>query len=148
MNYVVRGGEVSRVDGPYAEAKEVVGGWSILQYDSLEAAQADQREIAECMRGSGRRRRSSPPCARSPPARRPPATDRDSLRWQRAGRDQCAGAARCHRRRVAGRVGPPGRALTRMTHDVGLAEDLAQDALVAALEQWPTRGVREAPSRG
>jgi len=28
-------------------------------------------------------------------------------------------------------------ALTRMTYDVGLAEDLAQDALVAALEQWP-----------
>jgi len=28
-------------------------------------------------------------------------------------------------------------ALTRMTRDVGLAEDLAQDALVAAMEQWP-----------
>jgi RNA polymerase sigma factor (sigma-70 family) len=32
-----------------------------------------------------------------------------------------------------------------MTHDVGLAEDLAQDALVAALEQWPTTGVPERP---
>ncbi|WP_452176755.1 RNA polymerase sigma factor [Georgenia ruanii] len=31
--------------------------------------------------------------------------------------------------------------LTRMVRDVGLAEDLAQDALVAALEQWPTQGV-------
>ena len=28
-------------------------------------------------------------------------------------------------------------ALTRMTRDLDLAEDLAQDALVAALEQWP-----------
>ncbi len=36
-------------------------------------------------------------------------------------------------------------ALTRMTHDVDLAEDLAQDALVAALEQWPTTGVPEKP---
>ena len=27
--------------------------------------------------------------------------------------------------------------LTRITGDVGLAEDLAQDALVAALERWP-----------
>src|SRR4029079_32859 len=36
-------------------------------------------------------------------------------------------------------------ALTRMTHDVGLAEDLAQDALVAALEQWPASGVPENP---
>ena len=31
-------------------------------------------------------------------------------------------------------------ALTRMTGDVALAEDLAQDALVAALEQWPAAG--------
>ena len=36
-------------------------------------------------------------------------------------------------------------ALTRMTGDVGLAEDLAQDALVAALEQWPRSGVPENP---
>ena len=28
--------------------------------------------------------------------------------------------------------------LTRITRDVGAAEDLAHDALVAALEQWPT----------
>jgi RNA polymerase sigma factor (sigma-70 family) len=31
--------------------------------------------------------------------------------------------------------------LTRIVRDVGLAEDLAQDALVAALEQWPQSGV-------
>jgi len=36
-------------------------------------------------------------------------------------------------------------ALTRMTRDVELAEDLAQDALVAALEQWPTAGVPHNP---
>ncbi len=36
-------------------------------------------------------------------------------------------------------------ALTRMTRDVGLAEDLAQDALVAALEQWPGSGVPANP---
>jgi len=35
--------------------------------------------------------------------------------------------------------------LTRMVHDVGLAEELAQDALVAALEQWPESGVPENP---
>ena len=32
-----------------------------------------------------------------------------------------------------------------MVHDVGLAEELAQDALVAALEQWPTSGVPDNP---
>ena len=31
--------------------------------------------------------------------------------------------------------------LARIVRDVGLAEDLAQDALIAALEQWPTKGV-------
>ena len=31
--------------------------------------------------------------------------------------------------------------LARMVRDVGLAEDLAQDALVAALEQWPASGI-------
>jgi RNA polymerase sigma factor (sigma-70 family) len=36
-------------------------------------------------------------------------------------------------------------ALVRMTRDVELAEDLAQDALVAALEQWPRTGVPENP---
>lgn len=36
-------------------------------------------------------------------------------------------------------------ALTRMVRDVGLAEELAQDALVAALEQWPGTGVPDNP---
>jgi RNA polymerase sigma-70 factor (ECF subfamily) len=31
--------------------------------------------------------------------------------------------------------------LTRIVRDVGLAEDLAQDALIAALEQWPATGI-------
>ena len=47
VNYVVRKGEVTRVDGPYAEAKELVGGWSLLQYDSLEDAVADPEKFAE-----------------------------------------------------------------------------------------------------
>ncbi len=36
-------------------------------------------------------------------------------------------------------------ALARIVRDVGLAEDLAQDALVAALEQWPRSGVPANP---
>src|SRR5882757_3536338 len=35
--------------------------------------------------------------------------------------------------------------LARIVRDVGVAEDLAQDALVAALEQWPNSGVPENP---
>ena len=35
--------------------------------------------------------------------------------------------------------------LARIVRDVGLAEDLAHDALVAALEQWPESGVPDNP---
>src|ERR1700754_3524667 len=35
--------------------------------------------------------------------------------------------------------------IARMVRDVGLAEELAQDALVVALEQWPTAGVPDNP---
>ena len=47
VNFVVKAGEVTRVDGPYAEAKEVVGGWAIMEYATVEEAVADQREFAE-----------------------------------------------------------------------------------------------------
>jgi predicted RNA polymerase sigma factor len=36
--------------------------------------------------------------------------------------------------------------LTRLTRDVGLVEDLAQEALLAALEQWPQSGVPDNPA--
>ena len=35
--------------------------------------------------------------------------------------------------------------LARMLRDVGLAEELAQDALVTALEQWPATGIPNNP---
>ncbi|MEV0996031.1 RNA polymerase sigma factor [Nonomuraea sp. NPDC050202] len=35
--------------------------------------------------------------------------------------------------------------LARMVNDIGLAEELAQDALVAALEEWPRNGVPDNP---
>jgi RNA polymerase sigma-70 factor (ECF subfamily) len=36
-------------------------------------------------------------------------------------------------------------ALARFTRDVGLAEELAQDALIAALERWPEAGIPDNP---
>jgi RNA polymerase sigma factor (sigma-70 family) len=36
-------------------------------------------------------------------------------------------------------------AVLRLVHDVGLAEELVQDALVSALEQWPAAGVPDNP---
>ena len=36
--------------------------------------------------------------------------------------------------------------LARIVRDIGLAEELAQDALLAALEQWPTAGIPDSPA--
>jgi RNA polymerase sigma factor (sigma-70 family) len=36
--------------------------------------------------------------------------------------------------------------IARVTHDIGIAEELAQDALVAALERWPEEGIPEKPA--
>ena len=47
VNFVVRQGQTTRVDGPYAESKEIVGGWAILQYDTVDEAIAGQQEFAE-----------------------------------------------------------------------------------------------------
>ena len=38
--------------------------------------------------------------------------------------------------------------LVRMVRDVDLAEDLAQDAMVAALDQWPADGIPTTPAPG
>lgn len=47
VNFIVRNGETTRVDGPYAEAKEVVGGWALMRFDTVEAAIEGNREFAE-----------------------------------------------------------------------------------------------------
>lgn len=38
--------------------------------------------------------------------------------------------------------------LARVTRDIGLAEELGQDALVAALEEWPHTGIPPTPRDG
>lgn len=39
-------------------------------------------------------------------------------------------------------------AIARVTRDIGIAEELAQDALVTALEVWPREGIPDNPGRG
>jgi RNA polymerase sigma-70 factor (ECF subfamily) len=36
--------------------------------------------------------------------------------------------------------------IARVTRDIGIAEELAQDALIAALEQWPEEGIPANPA--
>ena len=50
-----------------------------------------------------------------------------------------------HRRGVAHRAGQADRRADPHRRDVGLAEEFAQEALVAALRQWPDEGVPDKP---
>ncbi len=47
VNFVIRHGETSRIDGPYAEAKEVIGGYSVLEFPSKEDAIENARRMAD-----------------------------------------------------------------------------------------------------
>jgi hypothetical protein len=47
VNFVVRNGETSRVDGPYAEVKEVIGGYSVLEFATKDDAIENARRMAD-----------------------------------------------------------------------------------------------------
>ena len=137
-------GNARVIDGPFAETKELVAGYSIWEVASMDEAvewvkrsplrdgEIELRKIldiddfGEPSRPRSRRpRRQSRASAASGVVT--PATQQaiDAV-W----RIESA-------RLIAG--------LARVVRDVGLAEDLAQDALVAALEQWPESGVPDNP---
>ena len=138
-------GNTTVVDGPFAETKELIAGYAIWEVASMEEAvewakrsplrntEMELRKILdaedfadsfgaeiEAGRGAGARRVNHQSVVTS-------ATQQaiDAV-W----RIESA-------RLIAG--------LARIVSDVGLAEDLAQDALVAALEQWPESGVPDNP---
>jgi len=47
VNFVIRKGETTRVDGPYSEVKEVIGGYSVLEFASREDAIENARRMAD-----------------------------------------------------------------------------------------------------
>ena len=47
VEYRVRGGSVTVTDGPYAEAKEVIGGWAIVHFDTEDEARAEGQKMAD-----------------------------------------------------------------------------------------------------
>ena len=113
------------------------------------------RRCPRCSRPSGRSRRSrGGDCPLPGPS--PPRREREHLDHLEALSPgfqvalsvvpMATDLQRDHRRGLADRVAPRLIAgLTRVVRDVGLAEELAQDALVAALEQWPDAGVPDNP---
>jgi RNA polymerase sigma factor (sigma-70 family) len=132
-------------DGPFSEAKEVVGGYWIIQAKDLDEAtawaervplgpgpQVEVREIWEITDMSEEIQEAAG-CPRIRRTRRRPT---------RAMRATSRGALD-----ALWRIESPKlvAVLTRMVRDVGLAEDLAQDAMVAAMETWPRTGVPDVP---
>jgi hypothetical protein len=47
VEFRVAGGHLTVTDGPYAEAKEVIGGWAIVKFDSDEEARAEGQAMAD-----------------------------------------------------------------------------------------------------
>ena len=47
VEFRVAGGNLTVTDGPYAEAKEVIGGWAIIKVDSDEEARAEGQTMAD-----------------------------------------------------------------------------------------------------
>ncbi len=47
VEFRVRAGNLTVTDGPYAEAKEVIGGWSICSFATEEEARAEGQKMAE-----------------------------------------------------------------------------------------------------
>ena len=138
-------GNTTVIDGPFAETKELVAGFSIWEVASmdeavewvkrsplrdsevelrkvLDAEDFDESFAAEIAAAEERRR--------AEPTAKPVVTSATQQAIDAVWRIESA-------RLIAG--------LARVVGDVGLAEDLAQDALVAALEQWPESGVPDNP---
>ena len=163
------GGKPKVTDGPFAEAKEVLGGYWMIQVKSKEEA----IEWAKRCPGVGQRDHRGPPGPgdRGLPRRRQEAAAglrrdagesraasakvRDALGLALPGADDgVIGGRDGHRQPIAPSTRSGGSSrprliagLARMVRDVGLAEELAQDALVAALEHWPESGVPRQPGR-
>ena len=47
VEFRVREGKLTVTDGPYAEAKEVIGGWAICRFDSDVEARAEGQKMAD-----------------------------------------------------------------------------------------------------
>ena len=153
------------VDGPFAETKELIAGFWLWQVKSMEEAVEWARRCPNPRRGRVRARAASGlrdrrirrgddsraarpggPSARSDlrAGNGLTAAPSPALRGARSPvtADETHRAIEAVWRIESARLIA---ALTRIVRDVGLAEELAQDALVAALEQWPEEGVPQRP---
>ena len=133
------------IDGPFVETKELIGGYAIFELRDTEEAVAGREGVhaaaPRAHAGLGRHLRSSragdPGRGRRLRGRHPRPR---LMRGVRQVQSAAMTAADVHRTILAvWRIEQPRliTGLSRMLRDVTLAEDLTQEALVAALEHWP-----------
>ena len=124
------GGNITLTDGPFTESKEVIVSFALIEVrskdEALELARRFWKMVGD---GEGDIRQVFGP------------GELDDLRYRTAAAHRAIEAVwRIESARIiAGLAG--------LVRDVGLAEELAQDALVAALEQWPAEGIPAEPRR-
>ena len=114
-----RGGEVVTSDGPYAETKEVLGGFYLLECADLDEAIAVAAKIPSAWNGAVEVRPVDPDVSR-------PA-------------DPLAEVVRVEGSRILA-------VLARSLGDLALAEDALQDAAVSAVEVWGRTGTPDDPA--
>ena len=118
----VRDGKQVVADGPFAETKELVGGYYVVDRDTIDQAHRRRRTHPEralrCGRGAPRRTDVS----------KPPPLQREAISW-------------LYREWFGRAVG----VLARSVGDLDLAEEVVQDAFATALERWPRDGIPDEP---
>ena len=126
----VNDGKVRVIDGPFAEAKELIAGFAILEVDSLAEGRRARAQVRAARRQRAGRRtqghRVRGPSVAASSRRRPPTVPRppepeDELE------QRLATLWRVESPRVIAR-------LMRQVGDLDTAEELAQDVFVAAVE--------------
>ena len=148
------------VDGPFAETKELIAGFWVWQVRSME--EANGRGGARTRtRATARSRsaRSSKPRISAKPSRPSCASRKTACARSRRSASSAGGEATrsCNRRMARDlhlRMAAVWRieaakvigAVARMVRDVGLAGELAQNALVSALDHWPKDGIPDNPA--
>ena len=146
------GRERKVIDGPFAETKELLAGYWLWQVKSMDEAIEWAKRIPNPTGENGRG--GDPSCVRGRRLRRGVhvGAARAGGAAARADRGDRVAAA-VVRRDVTRTIEAVWRiesarliaGIVRLVRDVALAEDLAQEALLAALEQWPESGVPDNP---
>ena len=130
------GGKPTVTDGPFTETKELVAGFWILQGKSKDEIVA---RLSQAPFEYGNLEIRDPA---------PPRTGRRATRRGRSADEQGPFEIDANRTvEAVWRIESPKliAGLTRMVRDIGVAEELAQDAFVAALTQWPGEGIPRNP---